>query len=172
MVLRFVFIVILILTSILSMAVYPIALGGLVLIIRFLVLGFICVRVSAFYRLVLLLVFVGGLLVAFGYAIALASNPVFTRTEAGGSYFGVKKFLGRVLVIRRFLGLFLLRDLWLGLTLGNIEFNFQRRWETFISRDWGVLVVLIGGLLFVNIVSVVRICSYYKGALVEFSRRL
>ena len=78
MIMRFVFILGMVGTVVISLAIYPLALGGLILLISLLVLCLVSCLYSVFYGLVLLLVFVGGLLVAFGYAVALASNPVFS----------------------------------------------------------------------------------------------
>lgn len=77
MVIRFVFIMAILGSLIISLAVYPLVLGGCILLIRLAIVGIITFKFRVFYGLVLLLIFVGGLLVAFGYAVALASNPFF-----------------------------------------------------------------------------------------------
>ena len=77
MILRFVFVVFTVMRVLVCGAQYPLALGGLILLLRGLVVVLRRYVIRVFYRIVLLLVFVGGLLVAFGYAVALASNPVF-----------------------------------------------------------------------------------------------
>jgi len=79
MAVEFVFIRFLVMCFFMGLTEFPLSLGARIFLIRFIIILLTRVNFEVFLGLILLLVFVGGLLVAFGYAVALASNPVFRR---------------------------------------------------------------------------------------------
>lgn len=170
MIMRFVFVSRVCLGMLISLIVYPLALGGCIFVLSFIISFFIRVEFRVFTGIILILVFVGGLLVAFGYAISLASNPVFGLEE--NRYLAKNSLKLFIFLSLSFYALlyFLFRELsYFGRRL--IEGGFQR---FYIRRNeilsWGSIVVCLGLLLLITIVGVVFICSNYKGALVEFKK--
>ena len=160
------------------LANHPLSLGGLVLLLRLLVVGVVGVLYRAFLSVVLLLVFVGGLLVAFGYAVALASNPMFGLSGLAGekSFRGVKLLFSRCFIILAFIRFFYLGfEGWggvLGFDMGQARWAIQSSEGLRVGREWGGVLVFLGALLFFAIVAVVSMCSHYRGALIQFKREV
>lgn len=124
----------------------PLSLGVAIMILRIsisLFIGFIGFSIFGF---ILFLVFVGGLLVMFGYVIVLIPNMSFGLS----SYF--------------FLFLFFPAFLW-----SDFDFFFSGLDFGFLFRDFGFLLYLgLALILLFCLIVVVKVCYFHSGSLRPF----
>lgn len=162
----FVFCLVLFLNFTIGLIIYPLGLGGVIFISSLVIVRIIALKVRVFFSITLFIIFVGGLLVAFGYSASLAPNPLFVikdNLRRGKIWFVIYSilFTGVSLVILYFSGFFYFVPRIRGLV------RFQS--IGFLSEViWRSLVVVMGVVLLVVIVGVVCMCNKYVGALINF----
>ena len=168
MVIGFVFATILCVRLVIRLRIFPIALGGIILISRLIISLILRVKFSVFSGVVLVLIFVGGLLVAFGYSISLASNPIFgiKEGEAAENIY-IKFFFFPIFVFFSFF-LFSFTEIRV-ISTSLIDLSFQGTLSSILAtQEWGGIALFLVFLLLICIIGVVTICIKYKGALISF----
>lgn len=123
---RCVFSIIIVSGIIICLTIYPLALGGIVLVMRLLIFIVIRMYYRVLFGAILLLVFVGGLLVAFGYAIALAPNPMFVFKVQIMFSFGVLAVIIRITVVLIIIGLIIHVELYTHEEISIMSEGIQR----------------------------------------------
>nr|YP_009024184.1 NADH dehydrogenase subunit 6 [Nipponnemertes punctatula]AGL46762.1 NADH dehydrogenase subunit 6 [Nipponnemertes punctatula] len=127
----------------------PLGMGGFLLLVAFLVSVYISTFFSSWFSMSLFLIYIGGMLVLFGYVVVLIPNFVFSAKGYFLSFFSLFFF-------------FFFSDFG-EVSLFVLDFSFS-----FFSFLNFYVYLGLGLVLFVGLVSVSKICFFQMGSLRPF----
>ena len=146
-------------------AKHPLLVGGLILLSY--MLGRILIRFNVRFVIGIFLFLTGvrGIIVAFLYVVALCPNPVFKGFKISISYLS---YLIRWVVVRSLIpGTIIFREyaVRFGLEMGRLGERTEWLRDPSIFGGLAGLIPLLGGILFLCMVRVVRLCVQQKQCL-------
>nr|QIZ12660.1 NADH dehydrogenase subunit 6 [Callochiton steinenii] len=145
--------------------VQPLSVGGLVLIMSFVISAMVGFQINSWFGFVLFLIYIGGLLIMFIYVASLVPNMIFNNT------FIIMGFVLFYLLFMfmffniEFLGGFMEMD---SLMINNKSTLFNMLGITMFSKENINIIMGLGIILFLVLICVVKICYFSMGPLRSF----
>lgn len=151
--------------SVLPLITQPLTIGVVIMTSTL----FLCLLIASFlsrwYRYVLFLIYVGGLLVIFAYVIALSPNTIFKAELLVPAVFTA---------ISAFISLLLNKQIFRSLSSATAHPSYQRslflkECGTELVRSFSISILIgLACVLLINLIVVVKICFYQRGSLRPF----